>query len=73
MIFNNINNILHLDQSQFFYTQMVVEMPISSTAHPSAAASKLPHIAACHILRGCSAEKKPKNHNACSSPTIFAC
>lgn len=57
MIFNNINNILHLDQSQFFYTQMVVEMPTSPTAHSSTAASKLPNIAACHILRGRSAEK----------------
>jgi len=54
-IFNNINNILHLDQSQFFYTQMVVEMTISPTAHPGTAASKLPNIAASHILRGCSA------------------
>jgi hypothetical protein len=36
---------------------MVVEMPTSPTTHPSAATSKLPHIAACHILQGRSAEK----------------
>jgi hypothetical protein len=51
----------HLNQSQFLYAQMVVQVPTSPTTHPSVTSSKLPHIAACYSLWGCSGQRCTKS------------